>query len=252
MRTYQVELLISGPVTTPRPINFNTDKELDLGNIFSSSIEIKKAANGIIISSTVFTVDQDRAYKVALLFIGKMLDLLSFRLNTPLNLNIQELRTGFERSNVKSVIDVADFRLCFELSRVLNLTEPKMLRAFNWYRKGLYTDDPFDKFLAFWNSISVVASGYHTRNARTAGGIINQIWDCFITLWGDDCAQWPVINGDTLWVNQNNDIRNEIAHGLITVEINHVTTVINRLESVQAVAYNFLRSWLETQLHHNI
>ncbi len=29
MRIYDVELLVSGPVTIRRPINFNTDKELD-------------------------------------------------------------------------------------------------------------------------------------------------------------------------------------------------------------------------------
>lgn len=74
MRTYNVELFVSGPVTTQRPINFSTDKELDFGNIFRSDISIKKHPTGFIIASTVYTANQDLAYKVALLFVGKMLD----------------------------------------------------------------------------------------------------------------------------------------------------------------------------------
>lgn len=143
------------------------------------------------------------------------------------------------------MITEEELRSCFELSRQLNLHETKMLRALNWYRKGLYTDDPFDKFLAFWNSISVVASGYHNDNERTRLGIINQIWDCFVTLWGQDCNNWEYVNGDERWVNDNNDIRNNIAHGLVAVEIHYVEDVITRLDSAQKVAYKFLTQWAE-------
>jgi hypothetical protein len=252
MRTYQVELSIAGPVTVARSIHFNADKELDIGNIFQSNIEIKKSNCGLNIFSTVQTADEDRAYKVALLFIGKMLDVLSLRTNTALNLNIHEASIINERSLVKAVISPEDFRRCFELSRILNLNEPKMLRALNWYRKGLYTDDPFDKFLAFWNSIGVAAGWYHTPDARTPAGNVNQIWNCFINLWGHECREWPVINGDDNWVNVNNSIRNDIAHGNITVEIDHVSNVLNRLEAVQAVAYNFLAQWSSHQLNLEI
>jgi hypothetical protein len=252
MRTYQVELLIAGPVTVSRSLHFNADKELDIGHIFQSRVEIKKANGGLIISSTVHTADQDRAYKVALLFIGKMLDILSLRTNTALNLNIHEAKIVSERSLVKAVITPEDFRRCFELSRTLNLNEPKMLRSLNWYRKGLYTDDPFDKFLAFWNSIGVAAGWYHTPDTRTAAGSVNQIWNCFITLWGQECREWPVINGDVNWVNVNNNIRNDIAHGNITIEIDHVTNVLNRLDAVQTVAYNFLSQWALNQLNIEI
>lgn len=242
MRIYNVELLVSGPVTTRRPINFNTDKELDFGNVFRSDIAIRKHHQGFLISSTVYTANQDRAYKVALLFVGKMLDILSIKTNSALNVSFNEYRQLTDKNIVRAVIDEEEFRFCFKLARQLNLDENKLLRALSWYRKGLYTEDPFDKFLAFWNSISVVADGYCNDNERTRQGIINKIWDCFVTLWGD-CANWEHINGNDRWVNDNNEVRNKIAHGGVTVDIQYVENVITQLETVQNVAYKFLTQW---------
>lgn len=242
MRIYNVELLISGPITTRRVINFDTEKELDLGNVFRSDISIIKHQQGFKISTTVYTANQDRAYKVALLFIGKMLDILSMRTNLPLNVSLNEYRQLADRNIVRAVIDKDEFRFCFELARQLNLNENKLLRAFSWYRKGLYTDDPFDKFLALWNSICVVADGYCNDNERTRLETVNRIWDCFITLWGP-CLEWEFINGNDRWVNDNNEVRNKIVHGGVTVNIQYVENVINQLETVQKVAYKFLTQW---------
>jgi hypothetical protein len=250
MRTYQVELTVTGAITIQRPIRFQADKELQLGNIFTSDVEIKKNAAGVTISVTVFTVDKDRAYQVALLFIGKMLDVLAIKINTALSIHMLDIKPVLERNTVRSFLTDDDFRYSFSIARDLNLNETKILRALNWYRKGLYTDDPFDKFLAFWNSICVVASGYHTPDERTTQGIINQIWNCFITLWGQHPNSWPVINGDANWVNDNNGIRNDIAHGLITIEINHITNVLDRLNTVQDVAYNFITQWSRDRLNY--
>jgi hypothetical protein len=242
MRIYNVELLISGPITTRRVINFDTEKELDLGNAFRSDICIKKHQQGFLIATTVYTANQDRAYKVGLLFIGKMLDILSMKTNLPMYVSFNDYRQLSDRNIVRAVIDENEFRFCFELARQLNLNENKLLRAFSWYRKGLYTEDPFDKFLAFWNSICVVADGYCNNNERTSLGTVNRIWDCFITLWGE-CPDWEFINGNERWVNDNNEVRNKIAHGGVTVDVQYVENVINQLDTVQNVAYKFLTEW---------
>lgn len=175
MRIYNVDLIVSGAVIVRRAISFSTDKELDLGNVFESDITIKPHKDGFLISSTVFTIDQDRAYKVALLFIGKMLDILSLRINTPLELGLNERRQTSDRAIVRALVQRGEFVFCFEKARDLNINENKILRSFSWYRKGLYTDDPFDKFSAFWNAISVVADGYCNDNHRTRQGTINRI-----------------------------------------------------------------------------
>jgi len=244
MRIYNVELLVSGPVTIRRTIDFRTDKELDLGNIFQSDISIRPHKNGFLISSTVYTADQDRAYKVALLFIGKMLDILALRTNSALNVSLNEYHQVNDRNPVRAIVERQEFMFCFRLARDLNLNENKLLRAFSWYRKGLYTEDPFDKFLAFWNAISVIADGYCNDNERTRQGIINKIWDCFITLWGE-CIDWEYVNGNERWINDNNDIRNKIAHGGVTVDVQYVENVIAQLSIVQNVAFKFLKQCAE-------
>src|SRR5690554_841918 len=129
MRIYDVELLVCGQVAIRRSINFNTDKELDFGNVFRSDILIKKHTQGFLISSTVYTVDQDRAYKVALLFVGKMLDILSIKTKTSLNVSSSEYRRLSDRNTVRAIISEEEFRNCFELARQLNLNENKLLRA---------------------------------------------------------------------------------------------------------------------------
>lgn len=251
MRTYDVELTVFGKVITRKAVDFNTDKELDVGNVFRSNIVIKPHQQGVRISSTVFTSNQDRAYKVALLFIGKMLDVLALKVNTSVFISNIDIRNLIDKNIVRAIIDEEEFKQCFEISRTLNLEHTAFLRALNWYRKGLYTDDPFDKFLAFWNSISVVAGKYHTPNDRTRNGIINQIWNCFETLWGNNVEEWPNINNDR-WINHHNEIRNNIAHGVIPVEVEYVEDVISRLENVQSVAYKFLREWSARILHQRI
>lgn len=243
MRKYEVELLIYGSISTKEIISFNTDKELDFGNVFNSEITIRNCPQGIRLSTTVYTTDTDRAYKVALLFIGKMLDILSVKTNIPLIVTNNDFRITTEKSKIRAQIDKEEFKYCFETSRFLNLNEPIILRSFNWYRKGLYTEDPFDKFLALWNSIEVIAAKYHTKNERTKRGIINQIWNCFESLWGNDVANWIDIDGDINWINDNNEIRNNIAHGVISVEIHHVEEVIQRIEPIKKVAYRFLLAW---------
>lgn len=253
MRTWEVELIIYGAITIQRNISFNTDKELNLGNIFRSDINIKPYIDGIKISSTVRTNNQDSALKIALLFIGKMLDILSLKTNIPLNISRNnEYRKGLNNNRVKAVIKENELKDSFELSRDVNLAEPTLLRAIGWYRKGLYTEDPFDKFLAFWNSISVVANKYHNDNPRTRQGTINQIWDCFSTVWGNNIINWEYIDGDERWINNNHEIRNNIAHGVIPVEINNVENVIERLDLTQKVAYKFLLDWTERMFHRNI
>jgi hypothetical protein len=84
-----------------------------------------------------------------------------------------------------------------------------LLRGLGWYRKGLYTEDPFDKFLAFWNAIEIVAAAYYQSEfvpsidrERAKKGSKSQIWECFKALWGP-CEQWPNIAGDDKWFDEN-------------------------------------------------
>jgi hypothetical protein len=250
MRTYSVDLLVLGQVTTSKTIKFETEKELNLGNIFRSEISIKPNQTGFKISCTVSTVDKDRAFKVALLFIGKMLDVLSLLTHTSLFVSNDDFKSQPEKNSLRAIVSEFEFRKCFKFSRDLNLDHPAFLRGLNWFRKGLYTADPYDKFLAYWNSISVVSAKYHISNARTRSGIINQIYTCFESLWGGNVLEWENVNS-AQWINENNRIRDEIAHGVIPVEVIQVENVISKLDNLEIVAQKFLSEWLEFEIEGN-
>src|SRR5207248_2898461 len=119
--------------------------------------------------------------------------------------------------------------------------------SLGWYRKGLYTDDPFDKFLAFWNAIEIVAARYYRDcpsidQERAKKGIKNQVWGCFMELWGP-CERWPYINGDTKWIDESYRIRTDVAHGIGSVNIKQVAHVASRIDLIRQVAHRFLLDW---------
>ncbi|QDO94649.1 hypothetical protein FNB79_11995 [Formosa sediminum] len=244
MRIYEVQFFIDGPIKFENNINFQTTKELDLGRVFDSDINIKTTHRNNVINSTVRTIDSERAEKVAGLFIGKMLDVLCVITNCKLDINTYENRNV--SYNIKTIVEFSEIQRAFELARELNLhtDNSKMLRAFSWYRKGLNTENTLDKFLAFWNSISVVSDAFCENNERTRSGTINRIWNCFIQVWGE-CSEWPHILGNENWVNEHNAIRNQIAHGGITIDIEYVNDILDKINILQKVNYKFLRDFSE-------
>ncbi len=202
-------------------------------------------------SVTAFASNPDFARKAALLFIGQMLDTLSLRINLPLFLNFTENITPRKyNENIKRIIEKQEWLKAFKEARLLNEHELTFLRALGWYRKGLHTEDPYDKFLAYWNSIEITAAKYHPRTNRTKSGTKNQIWECFNTLWGE-CANWPIISCNTNWIDENNDIRKGIAHGVTPITVEHVIEIIEKLEQLEQISYRFLSGWRERLPHHD-
>jgi hypothetical protein len=145
------------------------------------------------------------------------------------------------------VIEQHEFAFAFgEALRMRRHSSP-FLRSLGWYRKGLTTDDPFDKFLAFWNSIAIVASKYYRTvstidKERAKKGSINQVWECFTALWGPN-EDWPVINGRPDWIDQTYAVRVGVAHGTEPVDINKVAEVAQRIPAIESVSYRFLKDW---------
>jgi hypothetical protein len=247
---YQVELIITGDVVIAEPMNFHADKELRLRETFRSDVKIHFADEGFKLTCTVGTQTSERAHQVALLFIGKMLDVMSVKVNLPLFVSSANSPYKIVRA-VKGVLNQHDFKSSFIAARKINNEHPTFLRALNWYRKGLYTEDPFDKFLAFWNSISVVGTKYYNPSDRTTGSI-NQIWDCFSQLWGTNSSKWKLTNGNPKWINEHQELRNHIAHGVIPIEPENVDDVLSKITNVKEVAYQFLVEFGEAKFKYNI
>jgi hypothetical protein len=242
MRIYEVQFFIEGPIKFERNLRFQATKELDLGRVFASEINIRTMPRANVIYATVQTDDIERAEKVAALFIGKMLDVLSVITNCKLEISLFEHRNN--NYYITTKVNIDEIQRAFELARELNLhaERSKMLRAYSWYRKGLNSENTLDKFLAFWNSISVVSDAFCADNDRTRNGIINRVWDCFIQVWGE-CINWPYINGNQNWVNEHNAIRNQIAHGGVTIDIEYVNNILDKIKILEKVNYKFLQDF---------
>lgn len=247
---WEVTLYVYGPIVVEHLLRLNEPKGFRLQDPFYSDIEIKRANSGVEATVTAYASTERLAYKAALLFFGQMLDALALKIDQPLYLSFYNRRNNFnELHNTRRRVKMEEWKSAFQEARLLALTETPFLRALGWYRKGLYTEDPFDKFLAFWNSIEIVTGKYHPPIPKDKPkGSKSQIWESFKALWGD-CEQWPVIQGDADWIDKNNDTRAEIAHGTKPIEIESVEVVLDKLDTIKQVAHAFLTGWRETKLN---
>lgn len=252
---WEVEIQFIGPVTIRTIINLSARKELESPNAFYSDIKINcnTNTNGFTATISAFAPNSDLAEKAAILFFGRMLDVLSLKLNLPFQLD--STKNIFIQKNSKSVrriIDKSNFESSFKEARLLSLIDPTFLRALSWFRKGQYSQDPFDKFLAYWNSIETVTSKYNPNkiNCKNKGSICH-IWECFKTIWGE-CENWEFISGQKKWIDECNSIRIDIAHGIIPIEINSVSTILEKLPELENVAHKFLSDWRIKQLNPEI
>lgn len=254
MPTWEVELFVYGPITIKDRIRLNEPKGLHLENPFYSDIDLRRASYGVLANFTARASTNQLANKAALFFGGRMLDVLAIHINLPLYISLFERRISERRllqtegPPVRRVIEQKEWHSAFEQSHLLAQIEPTFLRALGWYRKGSYTEDPFDKFLAFWISIEIVVSKYHPQIERARNESKSQMWESFKDLWGD-CSHWPIITDDEGWIDRNYKIRKDIAHGVASVDVKQVETVVEKLETIEKVAYAFLTGWKEHKLN---
>jgi glutaredoxin-related protein len=245
---WEVELFVYGSVVVSDMLSIRTEKARYGNETFFSDIKIRNFEDGIVIKSTAFAPTRNLANSAAMVFIGQMLDCLVLEINEALFLSFDGRGYYSETNNVKRFITTADFTKAFEESRLLSRDKPTFLRAVGWYRKGIISEDPFDKFLALWNSLEIIASKYHPRTERARNGSISQLWESFKALWGE-CEEWPFfIRGKTDWIDQHNEIRKNIAHGITNVHIDDVEVVLSKLDTLREIAYLFLKQWRQRQL----
>jgi hypothetical protein len=250
MPIWEVVLYVDGPVTIRRRVITTQQKGFRVDDPFFSDIEIMGIPSGLKATVTARAPDHVVAYKAAVFFFGHMVDALTLAVNRPMYLSLTEReRSNAQRHNVKRVIEREQFEGAFSEAHQLAQGSPSFLRSLGWYRKGLTTDDPLDKFLAFWNSIEIVAGKYYRYvptidKQRAKNGSISQVWECFKALWGP-CQEWPVIPDQTNWIDQNYATRVGVAHGTEPIDIHKVAEVAERLPAIEEVSYRFLVGWQE-------
>jgi hypothetical protein len=241
--TWEVKLSVDGPIKTQDTSPLRIFKGFQEDDPFYSDVKIRNTQYGVLISVTAFASNGDLAHQAALLFVGKMLDSLSLSVRQPLFLSFTHEHVSQKfQDDVRRIIKREEWIAAFKDARLYNEQEPTYLRALGWYRKGLYTNDPYDKFLAYWNSIEITATKYHPESEEAIEGSKNQIWECFKKLWGE-CQNWPIIRGNDRWINDNYEIRKDIAHGLTTITVDGVKNIVTALDEIEPVAYRFLADW---------
>ncbi len=252
---WEVKLVVYGSITVEKTLSLNEPKGFQLRGQFYSDIEIRRrrGSAGIEATITAFAPSRQLAHEAAILYFGQMLDALAVQIDQPLYLNFGDrLRNGSEIHDTLRRVTKKEWQEAFKEARLLAMTEPTFLRALGWYRKGLYTEDPFDKFLAFWNSIEIVAGKYHPPIPEgRAKGSISQIWESFKSIWGE-CDSWSIIPCQTKWIDDNYKIRNTIAHGIEPVDIETVKDVVTKIDTLQSLAHKFLMDWRQQELKPEI
>jgi hypothetical protein len=161
----------------------------------------------------------------------------------------ERTRNPRQRHDVRRVIETDEVEHAFGEAYSLARHSPSFLRSLGWYRKGLTTEDPLDRFLAFWNAIEIVASKYFhyvlsIDQERAKKGSKNQVWACFEALWGP-CGDWPVITGQDNWIDESYAVRLDVAHGMTFINIHKVGEVAERLPMIEDICYQFLNGWRE-------
>lgn len=248
MHNWEVDLNIQGPITVRGSVHLNRPKGYNSPDPFRSDVRIRSARSGVKITATARASSIQHAKKVTLVFIGSMLDALALHINLPLYLSYAPSQ-GFRENtyNEKRILTSEDWHNAFDEARSLAQHEPIFLRALGWYRKGLYTEDVLDSFLAYWNAIEIVAGKYHPDTKEAEKGSKSQIWECFKRIWGED-DEWPVIPGQNQWIDNNYETRIAIAHGTQSITLDFIEQTIIKIPIIREVSYQFLNTWRSKEL----
>jgi len=237
---WSVELTVSGSIAVARSLNLNVEK--GSRRPFWTTAKIKKATQGVVIEVVVKARTQEDANDSAVYFVGQTLDMLSLWLNLPIFLSLSGTQFKIVETHVRRIVEEREWSEAFKLGREYGITRPVFSRALGWYRKGLTSEDPIDKFIAFWSSLEGVGSKCARKTTKTKSGAINQICDCFDQIWGD-VSHWRVIPNEAQAVNRFHEIRNGIAHGFMAVEVENIREITSHVPKLRELTRTFLRDW---------
>lgn len=241
MPEWNVKLAVSGPISVKQRIIISVEKGFN--NPFLTTVSIRPNKFGIKVELIARAENQLEANDAAVFFVGQMIDYLSFKLNLPITVSLHDEKFQSTLvSNVHRIITRQELIDAFETSRQYGLHRGVLIRALGWYRKGISSQDPIDKFIAFWCSLEGFGSESARRNERTALGSVNQICDCFSQVWGN-VENWKVIPNSAQTINEFGSIRNGISHGFTPVTIETIRNISQKLPVIQRLSYVFLNDW---------
>lgn len=218
---------------------------------FYSNISLKAADYGVESKLTAYAENMEMAQIAAYVFFGRMIDVLAFDNQIPLTIHDHGNKTTHVvkgMSSVKRMFTDSEFMMAFIMARRLEVEHPRILKAIGWYVKGINSNNALDSFLSYWNAIEIIGTHYYTPTDRAKSGAINQIYQCFLDLWGNE-SNWELPDR---WINDMHDKRSKIAHGVdeTTVEALNSTAIL--IPEVSGVARKVIYSTLNKEYGENI
>ena len=238
---WEVELAISGAISLQRNnITFNVEKGEE--NPFTTTLTLSKTKNGVKCVLIARAYNQENANDVAVYFVGQALDVLSLQLDIPLHLDFFRPEFREISNHVKRIINQEEWYEAFHLGRNYSLNRRYFSRALSWYRKGLVSDDPIDRLVAFWSALESICSKFYEQNDRTDLGIINKVCNCFDQIW-DNSNNWKIIPNRPEIINHFYDFRNGFSHGFLRVDIENIRCLTLDLPIYQNLVRHFLLDW---------
>jgi hypothetical protein len=243
---WEVDLAIFGAITVSTHLEIDAQKGRN--HPFWTKVKLKRAAQGTQATVVARAATPEEANDAAVYFVGQMLDVLCLRLDLPLYVSLSSPEFRPLSKHVKRRVNIQEWSEAFRLGREYGIERRTFSRALSWYRKGLISEDPIDKLMAFWLSLEVVGVKYTRNNDRTQGNKTkNKILDCFDQLWGTT-ENWRIIPNEPSWVDKFHEKRNGIAHGYLAVEVETIKEIAFMLPKLQKLAHAFLVDWEQTGL----
>lgn len=208
-KIWEIDFDVIGPISIEKNFDFKHAKGFDYHQ-FYSDIKITKSSLGFKATITAIADTLEIAEIVANVYFGRMRDVLSVNNDIPIQLHKNEGRFNTTKNfRSRRKLTESDILTAFNMARVFESEQPKLLRAIGWYSKGKLSNNTFDQLFSFWNVIEIIGGHYHTPTPRTRGGIKNKIYQCFIENFGEiECWELP-----EKWIDSMHDKRSQIVHG---------------------------------------
>lgn len=242
-KVWEVAIDIVGPISISKDISFKQEKGFDEDQFYSNII-LKNEKVGVTATVTAYADSSEIAKTAALVFLGRMTDILVIDNNIPLILQDNENRAKYlDRASTRRLLEKEDFIAAFNVARILETNHPMLLKSIGWYSKGIISNNTLDSFLAYWNAIEITGTKYHTETERTPSGAINKIYQCFLEYFGDP-QSWDV---HERWINDMHDKRNRIAHGAEETTAEAITGVSVLIPTLAEISRKLIYKVLERQ-----
>lgn len=242
-KIWEVVIDIVGPISISKDIIFKQEKGFDEDQFYSNII-LKNEKVGVTATVTAYADSSEIAKTAALVFLGRMTDILVIDNNIPLILQDNESRAQYlGRSSARRLLEKEEFIAAFNVARRLEIDHPRLLKAIGWYAKGKNSNNTLDSFLAYWNAIEITGIEYHTDTERAKNGTINMIYQCFFDYFGD-LQHWGVHDR---WINEMHEKRSRIAHGAEETTAEAITGVSVLIPTLAEISRKLIFKVLEKQ-----